>query len=206
MASQRVVVTNRASAHEGTPAVLARYPDVERLRGAIASLEAHGVDGDDLVLAGPGAVQLEELAGSAATDAHVASHTGTRVAIAIVLGAAVGAVIGAVAVGATLLVWSNTTAKGWIFVLMVSWFAAGGGVVGAYLAFFRTLGFSDAMPLTYAGEPLNEVWLAIYGTPADVEPKVLNTEPDEMVTAPVVRTVHPDEGGAFADAHVRKRS
>jgi hypothetical protein len=199
MAPPRTLPSNRASAHDATPTLLARYDDLERLRHAIANLEAHGVDGDDLALVGEGALEVEAESGHGATDGRLIRYTSRRIVASVLLGALAGAVLGAVTVGATLLIWSDLTARGWVFALMVAWFASCGGLVGAFIAFFRTLGFSDAMPLTYAPEPEHQLWLAVYGTADDVEATVAATGPAELVTSPSTKTAHPDEAtGAHA--------
>ena len=187
----KTFASNRASAHDGTPSVLARYDDLEQLRHAIASLEAHGVDGDDLALVGEGALEVEAEAGRPATEHRLATHTAARIVVSVMLGALVGAAIGAVCVGAMLLIWSDLDARGWVFALMVAWFAACGGLVGAFLAFFRSLGFSDAMPLTYAPDPAQPLWLAVSGPAEKVTGTVAATHPAEVVTSPTT-TAHPD--------------
>jgi hypothetical protein len=194
MATQHALVSNRASAHDATPSVLARYDNLEELRQAIRSLESHGVDGDDLALVGEGALDVEADAGRKSTDRRLLASTSARIAVAVVLGAIVGAVIGAIFVGSDVLIFSGLIARGWVFALVGAWFAACGALVGAFLAFFRALGFSDAMPLTYATEPDRPLWLAVYGHDEDVEETVAATHPVELVTSPSTTTVHPDEG------------
>jgi hypothetical protein len=173
--------------------VLARYEHLENLQRAIASLEAHGVDGDDLALVGEGALEVEAEAGRTPTGVRLFERTAVRIAIALVTATLAGALVGAVFVGTAILVFSGIYAKGWVFVLVVCWFAAAGSVVGLYVGFFRTLGFSEAVPLTYAPEPRHSIWLAVYGSAEDVEPRVAATDPVEMMTSPPVRTMHPDE-------------
>jgi hypothetical protein len=195
MATQRVLVSNRASAHDATPSVLARYENLEEIRHAIASLEAHGVDGNDLALVGRGALEAEADAGRPSTDHRILASSSARIAIAVVLGLIGGAAIGAICVGAAVVIFSDLTDRGWVFALVGAWFTACGGLAGAFLGFFRTLGFSEAMPLTYASEPEHAVWLAVYQQADDVEDKVAATHPLELVASPSTPTAHPDEAG-----------
>jgi hypothetical protein len=193
MATQPALASNRASAHDATPSVLARYENLEELRHAIASLESHGVDGDDLALVGEGALEVEAAAGRSATDRRLLASTSVRIAIAVVLGMLVGAVIGLICVGAAVLIFSDLTDRGWVLALMTAWFAACGGLTASFFAFFRTLGFSEAMPLTYASEPEQPLWLAVYGHAEGVEDTLAATHPAELVTSPSSPTAHPDE-------------
>jgi len=193
MATHHALASNRASAHDATPSVLARYDNLEEVRRAIRSLESHGVDGDDLALVGDGVLEVEGDAGERATDRRLLASTSARIAMAVVLGTIIGAVVGAVFVGSAVLIFSGLTARGWVFALVGAWFAACGGLVGAFLAFFRALGFSDAMPLTYATEPERPLWLAVYGHNEGVEETVAATHPIELVTSPSTMTAHPDE-------------
>ena len=193
MATQPAVASNRASAHDATPTVIARYENLDQVRAAIASLESHGVDGDDLALVGRGALEVEAGAGRKSADRRLLAGTTAHIAIAVALGLVVGAAIGAICVGAAVLVFSDLTERGWVLALVGGWFAACGALTGAFFAFFRTLGFSDAMPLTYATEPEHPLWLAVYQQADDVEDKVAATHPLEVVTSPSTPTAHPDE-------------
>lgn len=196
MRNQPVLPSNRASAHDATPSVLARYDNLEELRHAIRSLESRGVDGDDLALVGAGALEVEAGAGHKAADDRILASTFVRTAVAVVLGMLVGAAIGAIFVGAAVILFSGLTARGWVFALMVTWFACCGGLAGAFVSFFRTLGFSDAMPLTYASEPEQPLWLAVYRSADDIQDTVRATHPAELVTSPSTKTMHPDEADA----------
>jgi hypothetical protein len=173
--------------------VIAWYDNLEQVRAAIASLESHGVDGDDLALVGRGALEAEAEAGRPSTDRRLLAGTTARIAIAVVLGLVVGAVIGVICVGAAVLIFSDLTAPGWVLAVVGAWFAACGGLTGVFFAFFRTLGFSEAMSLTYASEPEHALWLAVYQHADDAEAKVAATHPLELVTSPSTRTAHPDE-------------
>jgi len=193
MAAQPALASNRAIAHDGTPSVLARYDNLEDVRHAIASLESRGVDGGDIALVGEGALEVEAASGRGSADRRILASTSARIAVAVVLGVLVGAVIGVIFVGSAVLIFSDLTARGWVLALVGSWFAACGGLVGAFLAFFRALGFSEAMPLTYAPEPEHPLWLAVYGQSTGVAETLAATHPLELVTSPSTKTAHPDE-------------
>jgi hypothetical protein len=109
-------------------------------------------------------------------------------------GAAAGAIVGALLVGILVLIWSGLDDRGWVFALMVGWFAAAGALLGAFAAVFRVIGFSESMELTLEGqeEPGEPVWLAVYGDADRVRPAVEATGPVEIVDEPDLRTTHPD--------------
>jgi hypothetical protein len=46
--------------------------------------------------------------------------------------ALLGALVGAAIVGLVLLLWSGLDDKGWVYFLMIAWFAVGGAVLGGF--------------------------------------------------------------------------
>ena len=67
------VPTPHGSAHDARPRLLARYRCLRDVRSAIETLEAHGVDGDDIALVGPAALAAERTHDRTRTDhAHFA--------------------------------------------------------------------------------------------------------------------------------------
>jgi hypothetical protein len=56
----------------------------------------------------------------------------------------------------------------------------------------RTLGFSESLPLTWEDDARAPVWLAVFGTEAELRAAVEATDPAEIVDDPVL-TAHPEE-------------
>lgn len=182
-----MVTTARGSTHEGTPAVMAHYSDLEHARDAMRSLEASGIDGDDLALLGPAATELEQTTERRATDRRVLSSATAAMALGVVGGAVAGVAIGAVFMAVGALAFGDVVDRGWIVVLMIGWFAAGGAVLGAIASIARTVGFSESLPLTWEDEPHHPVWLAVYGDASEkdtVVHRVEATGPLELVDDP----------------------
>lgn len=186
------LATPHGSAHEGTPAVAARYRDMVAVRHAIEHLEATGVDGDELVLLGDAAIVAEQTPDRRRTDQRFLASTSSAIAAGIVVGAFAGAVVGAMLVGPVVLLWTSLASPGWVFGLMVGWFAAGGCVLGAFFAVERRIGFSESWPLTFENHAERPLWLAVYNPRVDVRGVLQETRPIEVVTDPAFVTSHPD--------------
>ena len=186
------VATPYGSAHEGSPAVIARYRTLVDVRLAIESLESSGVDGDDLALIGDTAVLTEQTTNRRRSDSRVLSSVGAAIAIGIFGGAALGGLVGAILVGPAVLAWSSLASPGWVFGLMVAWFAAGGSLLGAFFAVERRIGFSESWPLTFEDDHGRPLWLAVYDGDEKVHGALQETRPLEIVPEPEIRTAHPD--------------
>jgi hypothetical protein len=194
-ARPEVFSTPHGSSHIGEPALLAEYATLVDARHAIEELEAHGVDGDDISLAGEAALLAEETRGrdeqERADRRMLSSVTGTIV-LGGVVGAALGALAGAVIIGIIVLVAPDLTSRGWVFCLLTTWFAAGGALLGAFTQVARRTGFSESSPLTFADELSPPVFLAVYAYGPDVRASVDATHPRAVRGAPDVDTVPPD--------------
>ena len=191
------ISTPHGAAHTGTPSVLARYHTLVDARYAVRSLEAHGVDGDDVALVGQAAHT------EASTERHVLDHriltsVSTALAVGLAVGALVGAVVGGAVMGLFALLWPDVIDSVWVFVLPVCWFAAGGALLFAMGAIARAIGFSESMALTWEDDPDAPIWLAVYGTSDELRTEVEATHPLEIVDDPGA-TAHPDEPAARSD-------
>ena len=192
-----VLVATLGSAHDVRPTALAQYRSLRDARHAMQSLEAGGMDGDDLALVGETARDVEEEVSRSRDDARILSSATGGVVVGALAGALVCALVGAVFVGGLVLAWSGLDNRAWVFGLLVGWFAAGGAVLGGFFGVYRTMGFSESEPLTLEDEPGVPIWLAVYGSSPDVvRPKLDATAPVEVFETPDVVTVHPDEVAA----------
>ncbi len=189
------IPTAHESAHDARPVLMAHYATLVDVRHAVERLAANGVDGDDIAVVGDAAVETEQTLDRARSDERLVSNVTLSVVLGTVVGAVVGAALGALFVGGLLLGWSDLAARGWIFALLVVWFAGGGSLVGAFAGVMRATGFSESLPLTFADEPDRPLWLAVYGS-RDIRPTIDATHPLEIVIDPDVMTAHPEEGGA----------
>jgi hypothetical protein len=207
--SMTTMTAASASAHDGRPKLMARYGALPEARHAIEALEAHGVDGDDLALVGEGALVAEQQSRTDAADAQAVAYAARWITAGIVLGAVAGAAAGAVLVGAIVVLWpGGLSHEGWVFALVTAWLAAGGSLMGGFVAVARKTGFSDSWPLTFGEQPDVSVWLAVY---RDIDPDrvgLSDTEPLEVRFDPPVLTRHPREramasAGSASEAHAR---
>ena len=66
--------TAHGSAHDAHPSRMARYPDLPTARRAIESLEAAGIDGNDIALVGEGALEAEHVDRRPERDTRVLGH------------------------------------------------------------------------------------------------------------------------------------
>jgi hypothetical protein len=198
------VTTPLGGSHEGSPAVLAQYPDLEAARHAIQQLEQQGVDGDDIALVGSSARALERGATRERSDSRILSHSGLAIVAGVIMGGLVGAVLGAITIGVILLLWSGLDARGWVYGLMVAWFTAGGALLGAFGGVSRSIGFSESMAITYEDEPPSPPWLAVYGPREKLLPIVEATDPIEIGWS--ARTTHPPAAATRSSAAQSGRS
>ena len=187
----RDLPTTPASVYDAHPSLLARYGTLVDVRHAIDTFESHGLDGDQLALVGASAAHLGGSTDRQRADRRFLSDTTVALAVGIIGGALAGALFGAVIVGIVVLLWSGLTDRGWVFVLITCWFAAGGAVLGAFAAISRQIGFSESWPLTFEDQPEGPLWLAVYADPDTLEHVVTATHPLEVVREPEARTVYP---------------
>jgi hypothetical protein len=185
------ISTPHGSAHSGVPSLLARYHTLVDARYAMRSLEAHGIDGDDVTLVGE-ASHVEASTERHSTDRRFLTSVSAALAIGVIAGALIGALIGCVAMGIVALLWPSVVDNGWVFVLMVCWFAAGGAVLCSIAAIARAIGFSESIALTWEDDPDAPIWLAVYGETEPLRREIEATCPLEIVDDPEV-TAHPDE-------------
>jgi hypothetical protein len=185
------ISTPHGSAHSGVPSVLARYHTLVDARYAMRALEAHGVDGDDVALVGE-AAHVEASTERHTTDRRFLRSVSAALTVGVIAGALLGGIIGVVAMGIVALVWPNVVDSGWVFFLMVCWFAAGGAVFCSIAAIARAIGFSESISLTWEDDPNAPIWLAVYGEADQLRPQIEATCPLEVVDDPEV-TAHPDE-------------
>ena len=170
------------SSHLGRPSVVARFASLPDLRHAIDTLEGEGIDGDDLTIVAP-ADRIPHGTDRRRADSRVLSHTMLALAIGVVGGALAGAVIGAAVIGLVLLLWQDLDASGWVFVMLTTWFAAGGAVLGCFFAISRMVGFSESWPLTFEDGD-GPVWLAVFEDVGEASQLADRTHALEVVTDP----------------------
>src|SRR5213593_378512 len=84
----------RAPDRQGTPAAMARYATISDARAAIQTLESHGVDGVDIVLAGWRAEAAARSRRKSSADGQFVRYLTRDVLRGSVLGGIVGAVAG----------------------------------------------------------------------------------------------------------------
>jgi hypothetical protein len=198
MTSQPAVPTPYGSAHDGRPLLVASFRTLEDARDAMSELEAKGIDGDDLVLVGPTAQVAErEALEPDEADKRALSRVTAGVALGIVDGALLGAVVGALVIGAVILLWNGTlTERGLVYGLLVAWFGAAGGLLGAFMGVSRSAGFSDSMELSLEADPDLPACLAVYGPERELRRRralIESMRPVDITTDAVPETVHPDE-------------
>jgi hypothetical protein len=146
----------------GVPAaVAANFPDMQAARSAIEALENAGVDGDDIDLLGRRAEAARVPTSPARADRRVAVHMVQRIALGALVGAAGGAVVGVVLGLVVLAATSTGGGAGLVFAFGLIGVGLG-VVVTVFLSFERSVGLSDAWPLTFEDVPEGSVWVAVY--------------------------------------------
>ena len=124
--------------------MVARFPDMDAAREAMATLERRGVGSDAVTLEGTGAERAATEPDTSERDLRVAEHVGSRTILGLVAGTAVGGSIGllvaAVAVGGfgSIWVWAATVAG-----------AVAGGAVGMVVGGYGTPAVSEDWELTH---------------------------------------------------------
>lgn len=179
------LVSPTGSSHHGRPSFLARYGTLVDVRHAIDTLEAKGIDGDDITIVGRKG-ELPHMTDRRRADSRVLSHTMLALAIGVLAGALAGAAIGAVVVGLAVLLWPGLEATGWVFLLITVWFAAGGSVLGCFTAVSKVVGFSESWPLTFEDETNGPLWLAVYEDVDDPGDLAARTHAIEVADDPSV--------------------
>jgi hypothetical protein len=194
--SHTAEASTHGGSHVGKPTAVAEYPDVQHARTAIERLEAHGVDGDDIVILAtrkPGRVSAEDVADA---DRATSRYTALWIILGAVVGTLAGALIGAALIGLVVLLWpSGLPHEGWAWGLGTAFVAAAGAVVGGFIALSRKSGFSDAWADSFIAPEADErdspVRLAVFGDRdrADraietTEPTTVDFEPDMVVVPP----------------------
>jgi hypothetical protein len=134
---------------------------MDAARVAIESLENAGIDGDDIELLGQPVESARPAPNPKVVDKRVARHLLPRIAVGALFGAAAGVGLG-LAVGLVLASVSESLGgAGLVFAITLAGVGLG-AVVGALINFERSVGLSDAWPLTFDDVPDGVVWLAVY--------------------------------------------
>jgi hypothetical protein len=171
---------------------MARYPDLRAARRAIESLEAAGIDGNDIALVGEGALEAEHVDRRPERDARVLGHVTKWVLLGALLGAVIAAPISALCVGAVVLLWPGGLSHPlWAFALVVGWGIVAGLILGGFSALSRKTGFSESWEATFGDPGGRPVWLAIYTEDAAAVRTLPGTDPVEIRADPDVETRHP---------------
>jgi hypothetical protein len=128
--------------------IVASFPNMDRAREAMATLERRGVGSDAVSLEGGGPDRAAREADTSERDLRVTRHVGSRAVFGLVvgtaLGGAIGLVVAAVVVGGfgSVWVWASTIAGG-----------VAGGAVGLVLGGYATPAVSEDWELTHEPEP-----------------------------------------------------
>ena len=131
-------------------------------RAALESLENAGVDGDDLELVGPSADAARTPDDPKLPDRRAARHIGGRLAFGIVFGAIAGALLGlVVGVIAVAITNEDTREVALTFAFVIVGIGLG-ATTGGFISFERSVGTSEAWPLTFEDAPEGPVWVAVY--------------------------------------------
>jgi hypothetical protein len=188
--SQSAETSSHGGSHVGKPTAVAEYPDMQHARTAIERLEAHGIDGDDIVILDSrqrGRVTLDD----AEADRSATRYTALWIILGAVVGTLVGTLIGAVLIGLVVLLWpSGLPHEGWAWGLGTGFVAAAGAVVGGFIALSRKSGFSDAWADTFVASPEPDqggdspVRLAVFGDRDHANQALSTTEPTKVEYEP----------------------
>lgn len=167
-----------ARASGATAAVAASFADMAAARGAVSALEHAGVDGDEIDLLGQRADAARTPTSPARPDRRMAAHIVRQLGIGAVIGAAAGAVVG-VMLGLILLAATSTGGgAGLVFALGLAGLGLG-IVVSVFVSFERTVGLSDAWPLTFEDVPDGPVWVAVYSREPRTKDRARDTLADQ---------------------------
>jgi enoyl-CoA hydratase/carnithine racemase len=135
---------------------------MKEARVAIEALENAGIDGDDIELLGRPVEDARPAPNPKVVDKRVARHLLPRIAAGALMGAALGAGFG-LGLALVLAVVADSLGGGVGFVFAITLVGVGlGAVVGALINFERSVGLSDAWPLTFDDVPEGPVWVAVY--------------------------------------------
>jgi outer membrane lipoprotein SlyB len=147
------------------PKLAARFASMEDARHAIQELENAGIDGDDIELAGAGTERARRPKSPTMEDRRAGRYVAPRVAVGTVVGGVGGAVVGA---AAGLAIWLGFSMSAALIFLCALAGAFIGSVVGTYIRFERTVGFSQSWSLTFAADDgAGPLWVTVHVTAAD---------------------------------------
>src|SRR5689334_21973791 len=157
------VATTHGSAHDARPPHMARYGSLPDARHAIETLEARGIDGDDIALVGEAAVEAENNPKRVERDRKFLRHTVVSEALGAIAGGLAGIAIGAVCIGAVVLLWPDGIDHPlWAFAFVCGFVMAAGMVLGGFTAIARHTGFSESWDATFGDDAGADIWLALY--------------------------------------------
>ena len=134
---------------------------MDAARVAIESLENAGIDGDDIELLGQPVENARPAPNPKVVDKRVARHLLPRIAVGALFGAAAGVGFGLAVALVLASVAESLGGAGFVFAITLVGVGLG-AVVGALINFERSVGLSDAWPLTFDDVPDGVVWLAVY--------------------------------------------
>jgi hypothetical protein len=179
--------------HTGDPAAAARFESLAAARDAIERLEGHGVDGDDLVLAGWRARATASSQRRVGADGRLVRYVGRKTLGGIVLGGVLGTLVGAALGAAMAVIWPDTFDRWWPPVAIGAFFLSGlGALLGAFFQVERHVGFSEAWTLTLQDVPDGSIWVLLFDGSLSARAALEATQPAEIRTAESTRSA-PDE-------------
>jgi len=141
------------------------FHDARTARGAIERLEWHGIDGDAIELAGPGAregAEVGDLDEREAREQRLVHRVVRGIGAGAVVGVVAGVVVGAVVVLAVRWAFGTEAVAVWVGVLGG---AILGGACGAFVEGERSVGLSDSWEVTFADPPDEVVVVVHVGSP-----------------------------------------
>jgi hypothetical protein len=167
--------------HHEPPPLAARFHDMGGARQAIETLQRAGVDGDDIELLGMPAQAARAQGEREVVDERAGHYIGRKLGLGLALGALVGAALGAV-IGVVLLAGDGVAGGAVLVAVFALLGAALGGTVGALLNVERSVGLSEAWPLTFEDVPRGPVWVGVRGRGADNRARrvLIDLHPEEI--------------------------
>jgi outer membrane lipoprotein SlyB len=140
--------------------IVARYPDMDRAREALAALERGGIEGAEASLHGRPVSQAAGEHDTRERDARVSRHLATRVAVGAVVGALaaglLGLIIGSIAFSGTGATWAAALAG-----------VLAGGAVGGAIGGYGTPAETEDWELTHQPEPDGPVLVLVQADDPD---------------------------------------
>ncbi len=171
--------------------VLAAYPDLDRVRGAIGDIEKAGIDGSMISLLGPGVEESAEEADTSERDSATVEHVGKRVGVGAAAGTAAGGGVGLLAGLASFAIPGIGPVVGAGLLASALGGAIAGGAVGGFVGGIGSLRGTEAWELTLSSVREGHTVVVIHAEEADDGRKALEAV---RKTDPLTIEVFNEEG------------